>query len=111
MTSNRAADALHIPTQWRTVSGPASSAEQLWWRNFHDNHLNRYVDQALQHNSDVLIARERINEYQARVYAADGSLFPFLDAGLTGTRARSQSAGDRAAGLRHIVQRSLTGKL
>jgi outer membrane protein TolC len=38
---------LHIPTQWRTVSGPASPAEQLWWRNFHDNHLNRYVDQAL----------------------------------------------------------------
>lgn len=83
---------LHIPTQWRTVSGPASPAEQLWWRNFHDNHLNRYVDQALQHNSDVLIARERINEYQARVYAADGSLFPSLDAGVTGTRARSQSA-------------------
>ena len=83
---------LHIPTQWRTVSGPASPTEQLWWRNFHDNHLKRYVDQALQHNSDVLIARERINEYQARVYAADGSLFPSLDAGLTGTRARSQSA-------------------
>jgi outer membrane protein TolC len=40
----------------------------------------------------VLIARERINEYQARVYAADGSLFPSLDAGVTGTRARSQSA-------------------
>ena len=40
----------------------------------------------------MLIARERINEYQARVYAADGSLFPSLDAGVTGTRARSQSA-------------------
>jgi hypothetical protein len=26
----------------------------------------------------VLIARERINEYQARVFAADGSLFPRL---------------------------------
>lgn len=40
----------------------------------------------------MLIARERINEYQARVFAADGSLFPSLDAGVTGTRARSQSA-------------------
>ena len=83
---------LQIPTQWRTVSGPASPSEQLWWRNFHDNNLNRYVDQALGHNSDALIARERINEYQARVFAADGSLFPSLDAGVTGTRARSQSA-------------------
>lgn len=79
---------LQIPAQWRAVSGPTSPTEQLWWRNFHDNNLNRYVDQALKNNSDVLIARERINEYQARVFAADGSLFPSLDAGVTGTRAR-----------------------
>ncbi|MBK1992635.1 TolC family protein, partial [Campylobacter sp. 2018MI35] len=83
---------LHIPAQWRAAAGPTSAPEQLWWRNFHDNNLNRYVDQALKNNSDVLIARERINEYQARVYAADGSLFPSLDAGVTGTRARTQSA-------------------
>ncbi|MGC0089335.1 transporter, partial [Enterobacter asburiae] len=76
---------LQIPAQWRADSGPASPAEQLWWRNFHDNNLNRYVDRALKNNSDVLIARERINEYQARVFAADGSLFPSLDAGVTGT--------------------------
>ena len=83
---------LRIPSQWRADTGPASPAEQLWWRNFHDSHLNSYVDKALKNNSDVLIARERINEYQARVYAADGSLFPSLDAGVTGARARSQSA-------------------
>ncbi len=50
------------------------------------------MDQALRYNSDILIARERVNEYQARVYAAEGSLFPTLDAGLSGTRARAQSA-------------------
>lgn len=87
-----AKNSLQIPAQWRAATGPASPAEQLWWRNFHDNHLNRYVDQALKNNSDVLIARERINEYQARVYAADSSLFPSLDAGVSGTRARAQSA-------------------
>ena len=87
-----AKSSLHIPAQWRATSGPASPTEQLWWRNFHDSNLNRYVDQALKNNSDVLIARERINEYQARVFAADGSLFPSIDAGVTGTRARSQSA-------------------
>ncbi|MCU6667201.1 efflux transporter outer membrane subunit [Enterobacteriaceae bacterium H4N4] len=83
---------LQIPASWRASSGPASPAEQQWWRSFHDSHLNRYVDQALRNNSDVLIARERINEYQARVYAADGSLFPSLDGQLSATRARSQSA-------------------
>ena len=74
------------------MGGPASPAEQVWWRNFHDRYLNQYVDQALQNNSDVLIARERINEYQAQVYAAEGSLFPSLDASVGGTRARTQSA-------------------
>ena len=38
---------LQIPAQWRAVSGPTSPTEQLWWRNFHDNNLNRYVDRAL----------------------------------------------------------------
>ncbi len=84
---------LQIPAQWRASTGPASPAEQMWWRNFHDSQLNAYVDQALRNNSDVLIARERINEYQARVYASEGSLFPTLDAGLNAGRARSQSAG------------------
>jgi NodT family efflux transporter outer membrane factor (OMF) lipoprotein len=37
----------------------------------------------------VLIARERVNEYQARVYGAEGSLFPSLSAGVSGTRPES----------------------
>ncbi|WP_369887429.1 TolC family protein [Klebsiella pneumoniae] len=88
----RAQPTLTIPAAWRADVGPASPVEGVWWRNFHDNTLNQYVDQALRYNSDVLIARERVNEYQARAYAADSSLFPSLDASLTGTRARTQSA-------------------
>lgn len=99
-----ATSSLHIPAQWRATSGPTSPTEQLWWRNFHDSNLNRYVDQALKNNSDVLIARERINEYQARVYAADGSLFPSLDAGVTGTRALAVRR-NRPSGIRYVVQR------
>lgn len=88
----RAEPTFTIPAAWRADIGPASPVEGVWWRNFHDSALNQYVDQALRYNSDVLIARERVNEYQARAYAADSSLFPTLDAGLTGTRARAQSA-------------------
>jgi NodT family efflux transporter outer membrane factor (OMF) lipoprotein len=83
---------LQIPAAWRSATGPDSPVDKVWWRRFHDNALNAYVDQALRFNSDVLIARERVNEYQARVYGAEGSIFPSLDAGLNGTRARSQSA-------------------
>ncbi|HAT1622381.1 TPA: efflux transporter outer membrane subunit [Raoultella planticola] len=88
----RAGPSLQIPAAWRADVGPASPVEGVWWRNFHDSQLNRYVDQALRYNSDVLIARERVNEYQARAYAVDSTLFPSLDASLTGTRARAQSA-------------------
>lgn len=88
----RAGSTLNIPAEWRQQVGPESPVEGFWWRNFHDSQLNAYVDRALRYNSDVLIARERINEYQARVYAADGALFPSLDVGLSGSRARSQSA-------------------
>lgn len=87
-----AAPSLQIPAAWRADIGPASPLEGWWWRNFHDGQLNQYVEQALRYNSDVLIARERVNEYQARAYAADSSLFPSLDASLTGSRARAQSA-------------------
>ena len=88
----RADSHLRIPPQWRDSVGPASPAERVWWRHFHDSRLNQYVERSLRYNSDVLIARERINEYQARAYATEGSLFPTLDAGLGGTRARAQSA-------------------
>ncbi|WP_404680439.1 efflux transporter outer membrane subunit [Raoultella terrigena] len=87
-----AAPSLQIPAAWRADIGPSSPLEGWWWRNFHDSQLNQYVEQALRYNSDVLIARERVNEYQARAYAADSSLFPSLDASLTGSRARAQSA-------------------
>ncbi|WP_437440699.1 efflux transporter outer membrane subunit [Raoultella terrigena] len=87
-----AAPSLQIPAAWRADIGPASPLEGWWWRNFHDSQLNQYVEQALRYNSDVLIAREQVNEYQARAYAADSSLFPSLDASLTGSRARAQSA-------------------
>ncbi len=83
---------LKIPQEWRQQIGPASAAEGFWWRNFHDSQLNGYVDEALRYNSDVLTARERVNEYQARVQAATGAQLPTLDAGFNASRSRSQSA-------------------
>ncbi|YCI83330.1 efflux transporter outer membrane subunit [Enterobacteriaceae bacterium] len=89
---DKAPASLTIPAQWRDGIGPDSPVEGFWWRNFHDSQLNRFVEQALRYNSDVLTARSRIDEYQARVNAADSALWPTLDASLGVTRARSQSA-------------------
>ncbi|EOC1029162.1 transporter, partial [Cronobacter sakazakii] len=65
----QARPSLIIPPAWRAAVGPSSPTEGFWWRNFHDSALNRYVDQALRYNSDVLLARERVNQYQAQVQA------------------------------------------
>ncbi|EOW6769124.1 efflux transporter outer membrane subunit [Cronobacter muytjensii] len=88
----QARPSLIIPPAWRAAVGPSSPVEGFWWRNFHDPALNRYVDQALRYNSDVLLARERVNQYQAQVQAALGDRFPTLDAGFSAGRSRSQSA-------------------
>ncbi|ELQ6264193.1 efflux transporter outer membrane subunit [Cronobacter malonaticus] len=88
----QARPSLIIPPAWRAAVGPSSPTEGFWWRNFHDSALNRYVDQALRYNSDVLLARERVNQYQAQVQAAQGDRFPTLDAGFSAGRSRSQSA-------------------
>lgn len=88
----KAPHSLVIPSAWRTAVGPASPVEGVWWRDFHDPQLTHYVEQALRNNSDVLIARARVQEYQTRVTAADSALWPTLDASLGGSRARSQSA-------------------
>ncbi|VTP68897.1 multidrug resistance outer membrane protein MdtQ [Leclercia adecarboxylata] len=99
------------PPSGAPSTGPASPAEQMWWRNFHDSQLNAYVDQALRNNSDVLIARERINEYQARVYASEGR--PVSDPGCR-FECRSHPVPvcrHRFTRLRRAVQRQPDGQL
>lgn len=62
----------------------------MWWRNFHDSQLTTTWTRPCA--TIAMRSPERINEYQARVYASEGSLFPTLDAGLNAGRTRSQSA-------------------
>lgn len=88
----KAPASLPIPPQWRQQVGPLAAPEAAWWRNFGDAYLNRLVSQALQHNSDIMIARARIDEYRARVRAAQGDNFPVVSAGVAATRQRSLSA-------------------
>jgi len=51
-----------------------------WWRHLNDPLLSELVDEALQANLDVLIARERLREIHGRYVGSRANLFPFLDA-------------------------------
>lgn len=83
---------LVIPTQWRGQVGPEAPVEARWWRSFNDPLLSRLVEQALRENTDILTARARVDEYRARLRAANGDRLPSLDAGVNGTRARVLSS-------------------
>ncbi|WP_343463247.1 efflux transporter outer membrane subunit [Pantoea sp.] len=88
----KAPASLPIPPAWRQQVGPSAPPEADWWRRFGDRDLNRLVEQALQHNSDILIARSRVDEYRAQLRAAQGDDLPTLSAGVAGTRQRALSA-------------------
>ncbi len=88
----KAPTSLPIPDSWRQQVGPAAAPEAQWWQRFGDDNLNRLVNQALQHNSDILIARSRVDQYRAQLRAAQGDNFPTLSAGVAATHQRALSA-------------------
>ncbi len=87
-----APDRLMIPVAWRQQVGPASAIESGWWRGFNDPVLSALVEQALRNNNDILTARSRVYEYQARLRAIEGDRLPTLETGINGTRARVVSS-------------------
>jgi NodT family efflux transporter outer membrane factor (OMF) lipoprotein len=88
----KAPSSLPIPDSWRQQVGPHAAPEAQWWQNFGDASLNRLVNQALQHNSDILTARSRVDQYRAELRAAQGDNFPTLSAGVAATHQRALSA-------------------
>lgn len=88
----KAPTSLPIPDSWRHQVGPSAAPEAQWWQRFGDDNLNRLVNQALQHNSDILIARSRVDQYRAQLRAAQGDNFPTLSAGVAATHQRALSA-------------------
>ncbi|MDI9224143.1 efflux transporter outer membrane subunit [Pantoea sp. EA-12] len=88
----KAPTSLPIPDSWRQQVGPSAAPEAQWWQSFGDENLNRLVNQALQHNSDILTARSRVDQYRAQLRAAQGDNFPTLSAGVAATHQRALSA-------------------
>jgi multidrug efflux system outer membrane protein len=78
------------PAAWRNAA-PLSAVDRTWWTGFGDPVLTALVERALANNSDIGIAAGRVREARANLTAARATLFPTIDAGLTGGRSRSIS--------------------
>jgi NodT family efflux transporter outer membrane factor (OMF) lipoprotein len=79
------------PMAWRTDAGPTASFDRAWWQAFGDPQLTALVERALAYNSDIGVAAGRVREARGNLRVARASLFPTLDAGISGGRMRDVS--------------------
>ncbi|MDF0604509.1 efflux transporter outer membrane subunit [Neisseriaceae bacterium TC5R-5] len=107
------------------ASAAQASSEALlvkdWWQQFKDPILTQLIDEALQHNQDLLTAAARVDEAAAQAGIARAQLLPTLDANAAYQRGRSSSeivtpgtplvADTRNANLQVAWELDLWGKL
>lgn len=86
-----------VPDQFRgatpPAAGAASVADSKWQELFPDPTLTQLVTTALDHNFDLQIAAERIEQARAQLGATRANQLPFLDLQTALTGARSSSVG------------------
>ena len=75
-----------------TAAQPTVLAEQ-WWRDFGDAELDRLVEQALQDNPNLKLARARLARAQAVTEVANAAFLPQINGSLELTRQRYTANG------------------
>lgn len=88
LNSGLEAPQAELPEQWlnqQQASGALVDHPQ-WWTQFNSDQLNALVDQALQANTDLLVAMARVEQADAQLAQAGASLFPTLGLGGSGNR-------------------------
>lgn len=90
---NPAPPPVELPGAFLAATGQQVFAADTWWQDFHDETLNTFVRNALDHNPGLAqsIAQARIAEAQSRSDRAD--LFPQINAGLNSSRQQRQADG------------------
>jgi len=71
------------------VAGATVSVERQWWQAFGDPVLSALVTRALERNGDLRVARERVEEFRARVAIAHAGLLPTLSVNAAPVRTRT----------------------
>jgi outer membrane protein, multidrug efflux system len=81
-----------IPEEW-TVAAPRKTSTKPpgtdeWWASFQAPQLNSLVERAINHNLDLKLALERVQEARAAKGVARSGYFPSIDASVSATRLR-----------------------
>lgn len=74
-----------IPDQWQSAGGECRSIDDfVWWEALNDPILNDLLYETANENLDLSLASSRIREARLEVKGKNSSLYPHLDASLTG---------------------------
>ncbi|MDP2433174.1 MAG: efflux transporter outer membrane subunit [Pseudomonadota bacterium] len=86
-----------LPQAWPAVSpAPSGEKEQRlpdWWTHFNDPALTTLINEALQHNSDLLLAAARIEEARSALGLRDADRHPNVAIGTSADRTRATEKG------------------
>jgi len=89
------AAAVVAPAGWRGQSEPGAAIEARWWQAFGDPVLDALVVRALDRNTDIALAAERVAEARGQLALARAQLLPSLGLGAGGGRQRDVDAFGR----------------
>ncbi|MFN3883736.1 MAG: efflux transporter outer membrane subunit [Rhodocyclaceae bacterium] len=100
-----------VPEQWPAPGAvsPAPSFNGDWRAYFTDPALQRLIEQALEHNRDLMIAVARVAEARALAGLARGDRFPSVDVGVQAQAARVP--GSLTTSGRPVINRRLDANL
>ncbi|HWB84702.1 MAG TPA: efflux transporter outer membrane subunit [Bryobacteraceae bacterium] len=99
MGPNYKRPATPLPGQFHGAAEPPSAgsiADKKWVTLFDDDTLKQLVNTALQHNFDLRIATERVEEARAQFGITHANQFPFLDGQANFTSVKSPVYGSEA---------------
>jgi NodT family efflux transporter outer membrane factor (OMF) lipoprotein len=71
---------------------------ERWWTTFASEEIDHRVDQALAHSPTIASAQAALKQARENVSAANGGLFPSVDANLGAERGNANSIGQLAPG-------------
>ena len=71
---------------------------ERWWSSFSSEEIDRRVDQALAHSPTIASAQAALKQAQENVAAANGGLFPSVDANVGAQRGNANFFGQLAPG-------------
>jgi len=93
-----------LPAHWNDPVLDSASLPPAadWWRQFGDPVLDGLVEQALEHNLDLVLAAARIEEARAQLGASRAEQMPSLDAQANASRQRSASTAGGGGQIREL---------